>query len=302
MPHVAAPDVLDPATRHAVDMLALVAEGTDGYAPLSDHQRLALQYGRPGEFRPMLVHEGRHLVGYGHLTVHETTWSLQAITHPHHRFAGIEQALAEQAIADARAGGGTRFEFWRFHVGDGDAALARHLGLTPGRTLLQLRCPLPCPEQPVWPAGVAVRPFSPDGDAEAWLAANAHIFAEHPDQASMTADDLDRRMRSSWFDPAGFLLAVEHTENEAESIIGFCWTKAHPAHGLGEIYVIGVDPDRRSTGLGRSLVIAGLAHLHTAGLPLGMLYSDSDNDAARALYASLGFAEHHHDCVYGLDL
>jgi mycothiol synthase len=69
---------------------------------------------------------------------------------------------------------------------------------------------------------------------------------------------------------------------------------------LGEIYVIGVDPDRHRRGLGRALVLAGLDHLARQGLAVGMLYVDGTNTPARKLYESMGFTIDHTDRVYSV--
>ena len=73
-------------------------------------------------------------------------------------------------------------------------------------------------------------------------------------------------------------------------------------HQLGEIYVIAVDPDFQGHGLGRQLVLAGLASLCERGGRTGMLYVDHDNEAARKLYFSLGFIDDHTDRAYVTDV
>ena len=150
-----------------------------------------------------------------------------------------------------------------------------------------MRVPLPLSEAPRWPDGHRrCARSSPTRTSASWLAVNNRAFAADPDQGSL---DESRAARTRWpsrgSTPPGFLLAVD-----AEGIAGFCWTKIHPAEPpheperLGEIYVIGVDPDRQGTGLGRALVVAGLASMHERGVRTGMLFVDAANAAAVALY------------------
>ncbi|MCI0634196.1 MAG: mycothiol synthase, partial [Actinobacteria bacterium] len=163
----------------------------------------------------------------------------------------------------------------------------------------EMRVPLPLTDQPEWPAGVKARTFAPGRDEDAWLAVNNRAFAGHPEQSGWVRATLQRRMAEPWFDPEGFLLAVD----EHDRIVGFCWTKLHPAEpgepeALGEIFVIGVDPAHHGGGLGRALVVAGLGSLAGRGVRTGMLFVDGANEAAVGLYRALGFETHRRDRAY----
>jgi mycothiol synthase len=132
-----------------------------------------------------------------------------------------------------------------------------------------------------------IRTFT-NQDKDLWLELNNKIFAHHPDQGNWAMQDLDNRMAESWFDPEGFFLAIEK-----EKILGYCWTKIHKdlvnQEPVGELYVVGVDPDQTHKGIGRAVSIAALNYLTNKGLKQSMLYADADNQNGLALYASLGF-------------
>jgi mycothiol synthase len=144
------------------------------------------------------------------------------------------------------------------------------------------------------PAGVVVRTFEPGRDEEAFLALNAEAFAGHPEQGRMSRTDLDQRMAEPWFDPGGFFLA-EACEGGGSGaggdLLGFHWTKVHPGEPPhGEVYVVGVSPRAQGMGLGRLLTLTGLHHLAGLGLAEVVLYVESDNAPAIAVYSRLGFA------------
>ena len=155
------------------------------------------------------------------------------------------------------------------------------------RTILKLHRSLLDPI-PAVPTDFVIQTFQSGLDKDEWLALNNKIFTHHPDQGNWDMKDLENRMTEPWFDAEGFFLAIE-----AKKIVGFCWTKIHHdftnQDPVGEIYVLGVDPDAHGKGLGRALTLAGMHYLVSKGLKQSMLYVDADNEAGKALYASLGF-------------
>jgi mycothiol synthase len=225
-------------------------------------------------------------------------WAAGMVVHPDVRGStGVEVALLERAVEHVATAGGGLVVLWVFEPDQRDDEAAARAGFRHQRDLLQERVPLPLGEEPAWPPGVEVRPFVPGQDDRAWLTVNNRAFADHPEQGGWVKATLERRMAEPWFDPKGFLLAFD-----ADGLAGFCWTKVHPATDvdpeLGEIFVIGVDPSRQGSRLGRALVVAGLAHLADRGIRTGMLFVDGDNEAALRLYESLGFTIHRRDRAY----
>jgi mycothiol synthase len=213
-------------------------------------------------------------------------WSLP----PDADLDGAATELADR-IRVARAQGATAVRWWVEESTERHQEVAERAGLVPVRRLLQLRRPLPLEER----TDLVTRPFRPGEDDRAWLEVNNRAFAWHPEQSGWTEADLAQREAEPWFDPGGFLL-----HEEGGRLAGFCWTKVHADVDppLGEIYVIAVDPDFVGRGLGRDLTVAGLQHLAEAGLTVGMLYVESDNEPAVRLYEALGFTVHHVDTAF----
>ena len=177
---------------------------------------------------------------------------LELVVHPGSRNDGIGTGLMESLRASTDL---NSLQAWAHGGHDGAARLAERYGFAPVRELWRMRLvhPVDLPE-PALPEGLTLRAFVPGRDEDAWLEANRAAFAHHPEQGSLGRADLEARMAEDWFDPAGFLLAVDAQDR----IAGFHWTKIHqPAgtgtdgHGaLGEVYVVGVVPGAQGGGLG----------------------------------------------------
>jgi mycothiol synthase len=161
-----------------------------------------------------------------------------------------------------------------------------------------LLAPLAAPELP---DGVRLRPFVVGADEPEFLRVNNAAFDWHPEQGGWDAHQMKLREAEPWFDPAGFLLAVDGTDR----LLGFHWTKVHGSGAaehshepIGEVYVLGVDPAARGMHLGRALTLAGLRHLRDRGLRQVMLYVEADNDAAIRVYEDLRFTRWDTDVSY----
>jgi mycothiol synthase len=274
--------------------LAAAAERADGVYPLSEDVVLRLRGGgdTAGRVHLLAVTEAGS-AGYAYLDRTDPEGPAgELVVDPRARRRGHGTALL------AAAGDGP-LRFWAHGDEAGAQAFALKNGFERARVLWQMRRPLdvPLPDAPL-PPGVTVRGFRPGSDEPAWLGVNSRAFAHHPEQGRWTLDDLRLREQEPWFDPAGFLLAVD-TE---DTVLGFHWTKVHPPAGddpaLGEVYVLGVDPTGHRRGLGAALTVEGLRHLAAEGLSTAMLYVDESNAAAVALYRRFGFEIHQADVSY----
>jgi mycothiol synthase len=292
-------------------VLELVSAATeeDGVGPLSEHVMLHLRHGGDPRARNLLLVSHGVLAGYAHLDPTDPVEgpSGELVIHPAHRRQGLGLLLVRGLVAEA---GARPLRLWAH----GDLPAAARLAATAGfervRALWQMRRSLQARlDRPQLAEGIAIRTFVVGQDEDEWTRLNSRAFARHPEQGAWTREDLDLREREPWFDPNGFFLA----ERDG-TLIGFHWTKIHgaaparphelvgeAAHAhdpIGEVYVVGVDPEARGTGLGRALTLVGLRYLRSRGLFQVMLYVDESNTPAIGLYESLGFTHWDTDVMY----
>lgn len=253
-------------TAAEVTRIADAAEAADGASPLDEAARMALADG----VATVTVADG------GFTLLHDGDLSLAV--HPDSRGRGVGGDLLQRVASYDGA-----LVAWSHGNHPAAARLATAYGWERVRDLWVMRRPTSLPLPPLdLPEGLRIRSYT-DADADAIVAVNAAAFASHPEQGAMDRDNLARRMAEPWFDPAGLLVA-----EDASGVLGFHWTKQHDA-ALGEVYVVGVSPQAQGRGLGRLLTLAGLHHLAGLGIDEVLLYVESDNAPAVAVYSRLGF-------------
>lgn len=249
--------------------------------------------------------DGARITGYLNLTPPRDADAAMAelVVRPEARRRGVGATLARAALA--KTAGANRF--WAHGTLESARATASALGLVTVRELMQMRRPLREVAEPVVPdrlRGVRIRTYEGRADDAELLRVNNAAFSYHPEQGGWTERELDERRNESWFDPAGLFLAFPPS-GAGEQLLGFHWTKVHPdPDGLGEVYVLGVDPAAQGGGLGQWLTAIGLAYLgrRLADMPApsAMLYVESDNSAAVRTYEKTGFSTYSVDTAYAM--
>ena len=260
----------DSGWPEVLDRVRAACRDEDGQDPLDEAARLRLKHrGLAGSVLWLAGDVGFALVHDG---------GVDLAVAPASRRRGLGDELASATFS-----GDAPVSAWSHGDHPAAAVLAGRYGLRRARELWVMRrsAAAVLPEL-VAPDGVTVRGYA-DEDRDEVLRVNAAAFAHHPEQGSMDADDLAARMAEPWFDPAGLLVA-----DTGSGLSGFHWTKQHDA-GLGEVYVVAIDPAAQGQGLGTVLTLAGLRHLHTLGVSEVLLYVESDNAPAVRVYAGLGF-------------
>lgn len=277
--------------------LIAAVEAADGASPVSDQAVLAAAQGKrelllfgeagsgsaPGAAEAAGADVAVGIVGEGELDLAVAP-------------AARERGVASAALAELLARADGDLLAWVHGARPRAEALLADAGFAPVRTLHRMALDpkrLPAGVDPLAlpvPEGLRLRAFDParPGDAEAWVAANAAAFADHPEQGRMTVADLELLRREPWF-AADDLLVLERADG---SFAGSTWVKTVRGEDGAvetELYAVGVRPEHAGQGLGRLLLGATLARMAQHAPDRVSLYVDGGNARAVRMYEAAGF-------------
>jgi mycothiol synthase len=289
--------VLTPEEQRQIREVITAASDSDEVAPVGEQVLRELLHQRTEH----LLAVDERVVGYLNLATgpEDGAGMAELVVHPEARRHGIGAEMIRAALSKTDG----QNHFWAHGTLEPARATASALGLEPVRELVQMRRSLHDVAEPSVPDGVRIRTYAGTTDDAELLRVNNAAFATHPEQGGWTAADLDERRSESWFDPEGLFLAFDE---QTDALRGFHWTKVHSDQtGLGEVYVVGVDPAAQGSGLGGLLTAVGVAHLARrlggTAEPTVMLYVESNNAAALKTYQRLGFTKFSVDTAYAAD-
>lgn len=270
------------------------AEKLEPTGRLTSPQSITENLGRPNyspEQDLFVVEIDGSIIGYMDIGLERTIRrvTLDCWIHPEHRRRGLATKLLDYAMHRAR-----ELEAKVAHVNiSQDNKIASRvlakLDFNYVRRFLELRLDIDRVRwQDIDLAALDCRHLQPGEEAKLTDIQN-RAFADHWGYNPSTVEEVTYWTHLNSFSPENVVLACD-----GDKFIGYCTTGiAHKGKASGKrkgyIYMIGTDPDYQGKGVGKRVLLAGLAHLKNKGVKIADLTVDSENKVARALYRSIGF-------------
>jgi len=258
-------------------------------------QRLAEDLGHPS-FQPendlFVAAHGGSIIGYAAVFLEAAIKRaiLECLIHPLHRKKGIAIELIRRAIRHAAAAKCRVAQVCIPEINLPAQNLASRLGFKFIRQFYELKLDFNNIRLPdLEPSGYIFRSLGRD-EADKLTHIQNRAFADSWGFNPNTPDEIEYRINLSSCSPKNIMMA--YLKNHP---IGYCWTRVmmedNPAAGSmkGEIHMLGVDPDYRKKGIGRNVLLAGLADLKSKGVTIVELTADGEDPVALGLYESVGF-------------
>jgi len=258
-------------------------------------QRLAENLGHPNFHSEndlfVAEHDGS-IIGYAGVFLERVLKRaiLECLIHPMHRKKGIGTKLIRRAVRHAEEAESKVVQACIPQINLPAKNLAARLSFKFIRQFYELQLDFNNIRLPdLEPSGYIIRNLGHD-EADKLTQLQNRAFADSWGFNPNTPDEISYRINLSSCSPENIMMA--YLKNHP---IGYCWTRImlednSAAGGMkGEIHMLGVDPAYRKKGIGRNVLLAGLADLKSKGVTIVELTADGEDPAAIGLYESVGF-------------
>ena len=284
-----------PADFNKFVLLSVEAERLEPTGRYISPQVIAEDLGRPNyspEQDLFIVEVAGNLVGYmdvaPELTVKRVI--LNSWVQPGHRRRGLSIKLLSYAIHRARELGVKAAHVNIMEDNVVAKSVLSELGFECVRRFLELRLDMAQLRwQDIDPVALGCRHLR-RGEEDKLAQIQNRSFAGTWGYNPNTMEEITYRTNLSRFSLEDVVLTYD-----GDKVTGYCWTEVTGEGEVaigerkGRIFMLGVDPDYRGMDIGRRLLLAGLARLRSKGVRVAVLSVDSENEAACALYRSVGF-------------
>jgi mycothiol synthase len=216
------------------------------------------------------------------------------------------EAHARKLAAGQNAEGERYFQAQAASTETSRTVLLEGAGYTVARVELMMTQPLNSPSaQPIvispMPAGLEVRPVSPDQYRAVWEA-DAEAFRDHWNYVPPTEADYQRWLSSPRFDASLWKVAFDQASGQvAGMVLNFINKNENEDYHRNRGYTEGISVRRpwRRRGLARALLTRSLQMFTDMGMGEAALGVDSQNlNSAYRLYESVGFREAQRYSIY----
>lgn len=155
------------------------------------------------------------------------------------------------------------------------------------------------PETPL-PDGFTVRPMRSSAETLLLTRVQNKVFKGHWGFSRNTPEEVQARLDLPSTGPQHVLFA----ESPEGDIAAYVWTALEwdGGHTCGKIWMTGVKPGYRKSGIGKAIITVGIKHLFSEGAADIHLEVVAHNTAAVRIYRQMGFIQTGRTEWYGLEL
>lgn len=275
--------------------LHVKAEQFDRSGRYISSRALAEQLGRP-DYSPekdlFLAETDGKIVGYTGLTLELEVGRvlLDCLVHPHYRRKGTATKLFTCAMQRAKEWSAKVAQISIPEANVAARGLVSSLGFKFIRRFLELKLDLYNIHLPDVKRGAFVGRELRPGEEGKLTELQNRSFAGTWGFNPNTTEEITYRLNMSGNSPEDVIMLYEGGKP-----IGYCWTKLNAEQNAargekkGQIHMMGVDPDYQKKGVGKEILLTGLAHLKSKGIEVVELTVDSQNHTARSIYEAVEF-------------